>query len=141
VKTISKPRGNNQSHFATMQEAARKDVERAFGVLQACWGIVRGVVVMWESETLWQLMTCCVILHNMIVEDEGDGVAQTNDFEALGEQVQIPENQDVNQLMNFLQMHPNLQDHQVHAQLLDDLVEHIWTHNGNNVFSVSIYVI
>uniref|UniRef100_A0A453P7F6 Uncharacterized protein n=1 Tax=Aegilops tauschii subsp. strangulata TaxID=200361 RepID=A0A453P7F6_AEGTS len=28
VKTISKPQGNKQSHFATMQEAAGKDVER-----------------------------------------------------------------------------------------------------------------
>lgn len=35
VKTISEPHGNKQSHFATMQEAARKDVKRAFGVLQA----------------------------------------------------------------------------------------------------------
>ena len=40
VKTISKPHGNKQSHFATMQEAARNDVERTFGVLQARWGIV-----------------------------------------------------------------------------------------------------
>ena len=53
-------------------------------MLQARWGIVRGAAMMWESETLWQLMTCCVILHNMIVEDEGDGVAQTHDFEAPG---------------------------------------------------------
>ena len=41
-----------------MQEAARKDVERAFGVLQARWGIVRSAAMMWESETLPQLMTC-----------------------------------------------------------------------------------
>ena len=74
-----------------MQEAARKDVEWAFGVLQARWGIVWSAAMMWESETLWQLMICCVILHNMIVEDEGNGVAQTNDFEAPGEQVEIPE--------------------------------------------------
>ena len=33
VKTISEPRGKKQSHFATMQEVARKGV--AFGVLQA----------------------------------------------------------------------------------------------------------
>ena len=46
VKTISKPRGNKRSHFATMQEAARKDVVRAFGVLQACWAIVSGVAMM-----------------------------------------------------------------------------------------------
>ena len=78
VKTISEPHGNKHSHFATMQEAARKDVERAFGVLQTRWGIVWSATIMWESETLWQLMTCCVILHNMIVEDEDDGVASPN---------------------------------------------------------------
>ena len=57
----------------------------------------------------------------MIVEGEGDGVAQTNDSEASGGQVQIPEDQDANQLMNFLQMHQNLRD----VQLLSDLVEHL----------------
>ncbi|XP_073355315.1 uncharacterized protein [Aegilops tauschii subsp. strangulata] len=112
-------------------EAVRKDVERAFVVLQARWGIVRNAAMMWESETLWQLMRCCVILHNMIVEDEGDVVAQTNDFEAPEEQVKILEDQNAAQLMNFVQMHHNLRDHQVHMQLLSDLVEHIWTHNGN----------
>ena len=35
VKTISCPRGNKQIHFAQAQESARKNVERAFGVLQA----------------------------------------------------------------------------------------------------------
>ena len=45
VKTISEPRGNKQSHFATMQEATRKDVERAFGVLQARWGIMRSAAM------------------------------------------------------------------------------------------------
>ena len=130
MKTISEPRGNKQSHFATMQEAARKDVERAFGVLQAHWGIMRSAAMMWESET-WQLMTCCVILHNMIVEDEGDGVAQTHDFKAPGEEIEILEDQDAARLMNFLQTHQNLRDQQVHTQLLNDLVEHMWSHNGN----------
>ena len=44
----------------------------------------------------------------MIVEDEGDGVAQTHDFEALGEQLEIPEDQYAAHLMNFPQMHQNL---------------------------------
>ena len=35
VKTISELRSRKQIHFATMQEVARKDVERVFGVLQA----------------------------------------------------------------------------------------------------------
>ena len=35
VKTIPSPKGNKQIHFAKSQESARKDVERAFRVLQA----------------------------------------------------------------------------------------------------------
>ena len=49
--------------------------------------IMCSTAMMWESETLWQLLTCCVILYNIIVEDEGDVVAQTYDFEAHEEQV------------------------------------------------------
>ena len=56
-------------------------------------------------------MTSYVILHNIIVKDEGDGVAQTHDFEAPRVQVEIPEDQDAAQLMDFLQMHQNLRDH------------------------------
>ena len=37
VKTISNPQGEKRKRFAQMQESARKDVERAFGVLQSRW--------------------------------------------------------------------------------------------------------
>ena len=70
-----------------MQEAARKDVERAFGVLQARWEIVRSAAMIWESKTLWRLMTCCVIMCNMIVEDEGDDAAASLEFENMGDPI------------------------------------------------------
>ena len=57
-------------------------------------------------------------MHNMIIRDEGDSVAQTHDFKAPEEQVEIPEHQDADQLMNFLQMYQNLWDQRVHTQLL-----------------------
>ncbi|CAL8162131.1 unnamed protein product [Prunus armeniaca] len=47
-----------------------KDVERAFGILQAQWAIVRGPAHMWRKEQLHSIMMACIILHNMIVEDE-----------------------------------------------------------------------
>ena len=56
--------------FAQAQEANRKDVERAFGVLQARFAIVRGPARFFHVETLQDIMKACVILHNMIVEDE-----------------------------------------------------------------------
>ena len=35
VKSITLPMGNKRQYFARAQESARKDVERAFGVLQS----------------------------------------------------------------------------------------------------------
>ena len=42
VKTIKCPNEPKATNFAAAQESARKDVERAFGVLQARFAIVRG---------------------------------------------------------------------------------------------------
>ncbi|XP_058742373.1 uncharacterized protein LOC131614851 [Vicia villosa] len=42
VKTISMPQGEKRKLFAQHQESARKDVERAFGVLQSRFAIVHG---------------------------------------------------------------------------------------------------
>jgi len=71
VKSISLPMGNKRKYFAKAQEAARKDVERAFRVLQSRFAIVRGPARICDNETLGMIMRACVIMHNMIVEDEG----------------------------------------------------------------------
>ena len=68
VSTISNPVGQKKSHFAQRQ-VVRKEVERAFGVLQAHFTIIRGPTTQWDPETLWKVMTCCVIMHNMIADD------------------------------------------------------------------------
>lgn len=41
VQTISSPQGAKKQHFSKMQESVRKDVEQAFGVLQARFAIVK----------------------------------------------------------------------------------------------------
>ena len=72
VKTIPEPQGNKKKYFAKAQESVRKDVERAFGVLQSRFAIVRGAARYWDEETLDDIMKACIIMHNMIVEDEGE---------------------------------------------------------------------
>jgi hypothetical protein len=70
VKTIKAPASLKAKYFATAQEAQRKDVERAFGVLQARFQIVRQPTQLWDEVTLRDIMTTYIILHNMIIEDE-----------------------------------------------------------------------
>ncbi|KAK1669335.1 hypothetical protein QYE76_057494 [Lolium multiflorum] len=70
VKIIREPGNRAESEFAKAQEAAQKDIERAFGVLQARFTIVRGLARFWDMDTLDDIMTSNVILHNMIIEDE-----------------------------------------------------------------------
>ena len=45
-------------------------MERAFGVLQKRFAIVRDPTEYWRSKVLWKIMTYCIIFHNMIIEDK-----------------------------------------------------------------------
>src|SRR3954463_6271192 len=90
VKTISNPQGEKRAMFAQAQESARKDVERAFGVLQSRWTIVRHSARTWSSKKMWEVMTACVIMHNMIVEDECTEDLAQQSFQYQGTNV-VPE--------------------------------------------------
>lgn len=70
VKTITAPSGPAQEAFAAAQEAVRKDVERAFGVLQARFAILTRPGRSWSISKVSAVMKACVILHNMIVADD-----------------------------------------------------------------------
>jgi len=67
IKGIHEPLSEKQKLFTLKQAAYRKDVERAFGVLQAKFAIVKGPARYWYPEDLTYIMRCCVILHNMAV--------------------------------------------------------------------------
>ena len=76
VKSIRLPQSEPDKLFAQRQEACRKDIERAFGVLQARFKIIREPARLWDIADLAIIMRSCIILHNMIVEDERETYAQ-----------------------------------------------------------------
>jgi hypothetical protein len=136
VKTIPEPQGNKKKYFAKAQEACRKDVERAFGVLQSRFAIVRGAARLWDEDTLHDIMMACIIMHNMIVEDERDeygGQYEYNfddmghyvcNYDDMGERVTVSHNA-APELDAFIQNYKNIKNKETHYQLKADLIEHL----------------
>ncbi|XP_042059464.1 uncharacterized protein LOC121803961 [Salvia splendens] len=56
VKTIRQPVGLKKTYFVRKQEGARKGIERAFGVLQARWAILRCPTRVWHEDDVTNIM-------------------------------------------------------------------------------------
>ncbi|XP_021715249.1 uncharacterized protein LOC110683212 [Chenopodium quinoa] len=70
IQGITYPQLQKDKMFADHQAAARKDVERAFSVLQARFAIIRKPSLAYDEDIRRDIMKACIIMHNMIVEDE-----------------------------------------------------------------------
>ncbi|CAL8998172.1 unnamed protein product [Prunus brigantina] len=148
VKSIPNPRSQKQKLFATYQEGYRKDVERCFGILQARWLIVRGAARMFDEEILRSIMMTCIILHNMIVEDEYDydagdvyepdpmNTALTRIYERPmgpnGEPFEPePLVRDDHIMTRMIDRYTEMQSSYIHERRQLDLMEHLWAVSGN----------
>ena len=65
MKTISIPITKKETTFAGWQEAAQKDVEHTFGVLQSKWRFLASPVEMWDEVHIQDMVISYIILHNM----------------------------------------------------------------------------
>ncbi|XP_028089579.1 uncharacterized protein LOC114289930 [Camellia sinensis] len=133
VKTISSSQGNKQIYFAKAQESARKDVERAFGVLQARFAIVRRPARFWKMEIMEDIMMACIIMHNMIVEDERDANGLDFNYDTISESFPPVSHERTPELFEFIQNHYRIRDRGTHSKLKQDLVEHLWTLHGDSL--------
>ena len=108
------------------QEVCRKDVERAFGVLQSRFAIVKGPVRFWKKNVLHDIMTTCIILHNMIIEDERDLHAPIE----VEREVPVPEVDmvvdDNIRFQEFLGRYRKIKDKEAHFSLRNALIDHLW---------------
>uniref|UniRef100_A0A0D3A8S5 DDE Tnp4 domain-containing protein n=1 Tax=Brassica oleracea var. oleracea TaxID=109376 RepID=A0A0D3A8S5_BRAOL len=137
IQSIPVPQGPKAVLFAQRQEAVRKDAERAFGVLQARFAIVKNPALFWDKVKIGKIMRACIILHNMIVEDERDGYTQFDVSEFLqgddtgSSHVDLYFSQDMpTNIANMMGARTRIRDRLMHQQLKADLVEHIWRKFG-----------
>ena len=75
-------------------------------------------------------MTCCIVLHNMIIEDERDSGPQGYTYDLMGEPVHVS-HEHTPDLQQFIQNHHRIRDRDSHRRLQADLVEHIWSLQGD----------
>ncbi|XP_033136681.1 putative nuclease HARBI1 [Brassica rapa] len=132
IQSIRLPQGPKNSLFAKKQEAVRKDVERAFGVLQARFAVVRNPSNLWDKNKIGNIMKACIILHNMIVENERGSYTQHASEFQQGEDVDptFVVRRSTN-LGTILGRRAEVRDKQSHQQLKKDLIENIWDKFGN----------
>ncbi|XP_021750446.1 uncharacterized protein LOC110716122 [Chenopodium quinoa] len=153
---ITHPHVRKDKLFADQQAAVRKDVERAFGVLQARFAILRQPALAYDEDILCDIMKACIIMHNMIVEDERHNYARADVLRRYYEEdrpqrtvrradpstsatvfnnepfefnVGRPPNIDFN---TYLERRISLRDREIHSSLKQDLVEHIWQNFRHN---------
>ena len=75
-------------------------------------------------------MTACVIMHNLIVEDERPERLYDQGFQFQLINV-VPQHAKPATFAQFIKFHHQMCDWEIHIQLQEDLVEHMWAHVGN----------
>ena len=113
-------------------EACRKDVERAFGVLQSRFAIVIGPLRFWRKDALHDIMTTCIILPNMIIEDGRDLNAPIEVArEAPPAEVEMAVD-DNTRFQEFLARYRQIKDKEAHFALRNALIDHLWEEYTNS---------
>ena len=132
VKTKSEAISPKDKTFAEAQEAARKDVERCFGVLRSKFRIIQQAGRLWSAQDMNTIMRACIILHNMIIESERDRELDEDEF-AEPNDPPIRRDRNVAELNAFMSAYRKIQDRPTSHRLQQDLIEHHWMLKGNEL--------
>ncbi|KAK2663926.1 hypothetical protein Ddye_002500 [Dipteronia dyeriana] len=107
------------------QGACRKDVERAFRVLQSRFAIVAGPTRFWHKHVLHDIMSTCIIIHNMIIADECDVDASIGDrMKTPTPEIEIMLDENT-RFQQFLTRHREIRNKDAHIALRNVLIEHL----------------
>ncbi|XP_057803242.1 uncharacterized protein LOC131018542 [Salvia miltiorrhiza] len=132
INSPTNPTDPNGKRFKVLQEATCKDIEQAFGILQARWAIVKGPSRLWSKEEMSDIMFTCIILHNMMIEDEGEHATQWEEDadEASSSAASQPHAGASPDFRAFVARQASMRDAEMPARLTLDLKEHIWSRFG-----------
>jgi hypothetical protein len=126
MKGIILPQYEKHQVFTNAQAAWRKDVECSFGLLKSKFNIIAVPGRSYSQRTLGLIMRACVILHNMIIDDERD-TDLDEIYETVASNVGLAIHNDAPpSLATRIQMDTEMRDSPMYAQLRQDLVEHVW---------------
>ncbi|XP_047966060.1 uncharacterized protein LOC125210561 [Salvia hispanica] len=136
VKTISCPTEEKRSYFAQRQEAARKRVERAFGVLQSRFALVKGPTRFFYKGDITDIIYAAIVLHNMIVESKDEDVADVPVEDIAGSSHGVAREshrQGVpHGFADCLWVFVDMRQKEVHNRLQHDMIEEIWGQRGGH---------
>ncbi|XP_076951383.1 uncharacterized protein LOC143624702 [Bidens hawaiensis] len=124
VKSLSQPIGVKRQTYKNAHDAARKDIERAFGVLKSKWHIVDRPSKCFYQVKMRNIMYACVILHNMILEDNGLAICQHNPNE------DAPMYEEINEDKKR-RNRQEIRSREIHDALTADLIEYIHVRSSN----------
>jgi Plant transposon protein len=131
-----------ENAYNAAQEGERKEVERAFGVLQGKFNIIRESSRFWSREMMQDIVQAVVILHNMCVEyrteDQSDEMTTsvpipiTLGSRAQSDMVMVTDGTaPPGTWAAFFQAHRNAKDLSEFKRMRGLLMEHIWMSKGN----------
>nr|XP_043615652.1 protein ALP1-like [Erigeron canadensis] len=130
VKTFSDPIDEKRRLFKKKQESARKGIERAFGVLKKRWKVLKHPALYWEKKSIQDVCYACIILHNMILEDEGKAVCQ--DYNAQEPSLNPAYWSQQTPMEVRIQNLRTVKNRETHNMLTADLVDHIWANTPHD---------
>lgn len=154
IDTIRMATSRKEKCFSGAQEAVRKDVERAFGVLVSRWHLLMKPCMFHNKELGVLVMKTGIIMHSMIVEARRGGydsnlfniaesaVSSGNYIDVEGNEKPFvwstkdivtadSSNVDFAWAQKLSQRNDMISDEVVHYSLKYDLVEHIWNMYGS----------
>ncbi|OAC98585.1 hypothetical protein MUCCIDRAFT_86330 [Mucor lusitanicus CBS 277.49] len=136
VKGLSNPLNDKQRYFTDRVAAVRKDVERAFGVLQQRFNIVATPAMVWKKANLADIMFTCIILHNMIIKFQKEQGEETDSLYNLRKPddtfrfAPLSQSQEDELPPSFMERWLRIVDRDMHFQLQKDLIDHNWLLKG-----------